>query len=57
MLRLVLRGKRAWSKMESFGLEKIIESRCSRAPVQLHPGSLSGFASFLIIKVNGLCWK
>lgn len=59
MLRLVLRGKRACSKMESFGLEKIIESRCSRAqlPVLLHPGTLSGFASFLIIKVNGLCWK
>lgn len=64
MLRVVLRGKRTCSKsiMESFGLEKafgIIESRCSRAQlhVQLHPGTLSGFASFFTIKLNGLYWK
>lgn len=40
--------------MQSFGLEKafrIIESRCSRAQlhVQLHPGTLSGSASFFTI--------
>lgn len=64
MLRVVLRGKRSWSKstMQSFGLEKafkITESRSSRAQlhIQLHAGTLSGFASFFILKFKALCWK